>query len=247
MPRYQAPTSDEARLTALEKARDIAKIDIAAGRKSITAGTLDAITGFILLFRPLYVALAAALGGRIKEVRERETARAILDTYVRDFWEVLKRRSHRLGHPVEIYTYYGIPGDGNVPDLHTFDDLLNAADKLITGETTALGKGFPAMSNPSIAALVPVLAEARKQAADVPLADRAYTTAQTAIAAKRAEADTHINDIMADLESSLRRIEPSTRRQILRSYGATFVPLPGEPADPTPGETPAANTPTAPV
>ncbi len=88
-----------------------------------------------------------------------------------------------------------------------------------------------------------VLATARLQAADVPTADRAYVEAQQAIAAQRPRADELIADIMADLRSSLRKYDEATQRRIMRTYGATFISLPGEPADP---EAPVPTSPSNP-
>jgi hypothetical protein len=247
MPAYQAPRSDEDRLTVLEKARDTGRSDRTAGRKSITQETLDALIALALLFRPLYEALAKALSGRMKEVREREEARAELDTHVRDFWEVLKRRAHRLKHPAEILTYFGLPADGTVPKPTTFDELLQCADAIVKGDADAVAAGFPAMANPSAIEVTAILGNARRQAADVPTADRAYVDAQQAIAAQRPAADELIEDVMADLHSSLRRYDPPTQRRLMRTYGATFVPLPGEPADPEPTPEPVVTPPTAPA
>jgi hypothetical protein len=234
MPSYQAPRSDEDRLTFTEKSAKTGAADRAAGRKSITQETLDAIVAFALIFRPLYQALTAALSGRMKEVREREEARATLDTHVRDFWEVLKRRAHRLQQPAEILAFFGLPADGTAPHPTTFDELVQWADAIVKGDADAVAAGYPAMANPSAAEVSAVLATARLQAADVPTADRAYVDAQVAIAAQRPRADSLIEDVMADLRSSLRRYDEPTQRRIMRTYGATFLALPGEPADPEP-------------
>jgi hypothetical protein len=61
--------------------------------------------------------------------------------------------------------------------------------------------------------------------------------AQKAVAALRPRADELIGDVMDDLRYNLRKLDPPTQRRIMRTYGATFVALPGEPADPTPPPT----------
>ena len=246
MPQYRPPTSDETRLSALEQSHATATQDRAAGRKSITAEVLATIGTFLLVFRPLYQALARSLSGRIKEVRERELARVELDTYVRDFWEVLKRRAYRERQSAAVLAFYGLPADGIIPVLRTFDDLIHAAEQIVRGDADAIAAGHPAMSNPSAAAVAGPLAAARVQAADVPAADRAYTEAQVAIAAQRPLADQHIADVMDDLRSSLRRYDTPTQRRIMRTYGAHFEPLPGEPPDAEPDTPPAPPTPPVP-
>jgi hypothetical protein len=53
---------------------------------------------------------------------------------LRDFWEVLKRRAHRLKHPTEVLTLFGLPADGAVPSPTTFDELMRCADALVKGD-----------------------------------------------------------------------------------------------------------------
>lgn len=243
MPRYQPARSDAARLAVLTTASTVAPVDIAAGRPSITQATLDALNSFLALFRPLVEALSNALSGRMREVREREAARSKLDTYVRDFLEVLKRRAHRLEQPAEVLVFYGLPSDGAVPVMASFETLIAVANAIVAGEPKAVAAGYPAMANPSLAELQPVLAEAVTQAADVPPADRTYDDAQAAVAARRPEADLVIEDIHGDLISSLRRLDPPGQRRVMRNYGLVFSALPGEPeeapAAPAAGEPPA--------
>lgn len=185
MPTYQPARSDENRLSVLDTTAQVAPGDIAASKPSITQATLNAVVAFVAIFRPLYNALSGALSGRMKEVREREAARVQLDTYVRDFWEVLKRRAHRLQQPAEVLAYYGLPSDGTIPVISTFDQLLSFADKIVQGDADAVNAGYPPMANPSAAEIVPILANARVQAADIPAADRTYDDAQAAVAAQR--------------------------------------------------------------
>ena len=46
--------------------------------------------------------------------------------------------------------------------------------------------------------------------------------------AQRPRADELIGDVMADLRSSLRRLDDPTQRRIMRTYGATILALPGD-------------------
>jgi len=209
-------------------------------KPSVSQATLDAVNTFVGAFRPLYEALTRTLSGRMKEVREREAARVKLDTYVRDFWEVLKRRAHRLQQPAEILAFYGLPADGTIPNITTFDQLLSAADKIVQGDADAVAAGYPAMANPSAKEIEPILADARTQASDVPAADRAYDDAQAAVAAQRPAADLLIDDIRADLLSSLRRQHAPSQRRIMRNYGLVFVSLSGEPEEPSAPQPPPA-------
>ena len=238
MPVHRPPASDENRVSFLETSAKTAAAERAAGRKTISQTTYDAIVAFLVIFRPLYDALARTLANRVTQVREREDARTRLDMFVRDFWEVLKRRAHRLAHPAGTLVLYGLSADGTVPVITTFADLVTAAETIATGETQAVANGLPPMANPSAAEVATELAAARTQAADVPTADLAYDTAQGAIAARRPEADLLAEDVMADLKSDFRRLDGPGLRRVQRAYGATFISLPGEPPEGGGGTTP---------
>ena len=231
MPTYRPPASDENRVAFLDTAARTAAAERAAGRRTITPATQDAIVAFLANFRPLHQALARTLAGRVREVREREDARARLDTFVRDFWEGLKRRAHRQDHPAGTLVLFGLPTDGTVPVVATFADLVGAAEKIAAGEVQAVADGLPPMANPSAAEVAAELAAARTQADDVPAADRAYDEAQAAVAARRPEADQIADDVMADLRSEFRRLDAPSLRRVQRAHGATFATLLGEPED----------------
>jgi len=72
---------------------------------------------------------------------------------------------------------------------------------------------------------------AQSEADDVAMADRAYDTAQKAVEALRAQADELIAEVMAELRFNLRKRDTPNRRRIIRTYGATYSYLAGEPVD----------------
>jgi hypothetical protein len=239
MPTYQPPRSDADRLAVLKKIPSTDKTDRDAGHPYLDAAFIAEVAAFRDTFRPAYEALAKTLAERMKEVAEREAARARLDTHVRDFWEVLKRRAYRKGQPAAVLAFYGLPAEGTVPDITSFDSLIDCAEKIVAGEGDAVAAGLEAMANPSAAEVAAVLDEARLQAADVPKADRTYDLAQAEIAALRPKADELIDDGISALRYVLRRLDGPGQRRIQRSYGYTFAYLPGEPVDPEPATPPA--------
>lgn len=236
MPTYQPPHADADRHTLLNKIPATDAGDRLAGKPLLEEALVAEITEFLTDFNPAHDAIAGSLSHRMKEVREREEARAKLDTHVRDFWEGLKRRAHRTGQPAEVLTFYGLPADGTVPGMSAFDALVGFADRIVKGEVDAVAAGFPAMANPSAAEVAAVLAEARLEAKDVPTADRQYDDAQAAIAALRPEADRLIEEGIAALRYQLRRMDAPSQRRVQRRYGYTFAYLPGEPTEEEPAE-----------
>jgi len=63
-------------------------------------------------------------------------------------------------------------------------------------------------------------------------ADRSFDQAQEALADLRTQADQMIADVMAELRFTLRSKDAASQRRIMRTYGATFAYLDGEPRDP---------------
>ena len=87
--------------------------------------------------------------------------------------------------------------------------------------------GFAAMVNPSAAEVQALLEQLR---------------------AARPQGEGVVDDLIADLRHSTRRLEPGTARKILRSYGLTFETLSGETPEPDqPSTPPTPPTPTTPA
>lgn len=231
MPVIQEPRSLAARLLFLIRAGATGATDIAAGRNYISAATLAAITAVLTPFRAALAALPILSSDRSKEIRESNAAAAVVQVYVRDMWEVLKRRAARLNQPAEVLQFYGLPLDGTVPVLTTNDQWLQAAQTCIDGDAAAVLAGYPAMSNPSAAELSTVLTAARTEVDQVADADREYDLAQAAAQDLVPGVDVVIEDVMAELRFNLRRMDYPSQRRIQRSYGATFRALPGEPSE----------------
>jgi hypothetical protein len=242
MPRYQAPTSDTDRLTFLKTSVTTAASDHAKGNDYVQPATVTAINGFLPQYEPACNKLGGLLADRMEKVADREAARAALDTCLRDFWEVLKRRIHRKNEPAAVLAFYGLSADGTIPVISTFDQLVTLAEGVITGDADAVKAGHPAMANPDAAELQACIDTANTVAGNVPQSDRIYDDSQKAVATLRPQADELIGDVMGDLRYNLRKQDAPNQRRIMRTYGATFIPLPGETPvpDPTPAPTPPA-------
>lgn len=68
---------------------------------------------------------------------------------------------------------------------------------------------------------------AKKEYDDVVVADRAYATVEKELSGLRLTADENIQDVIADLRRSLRKLTGPAQRRIMMSYGARFKFLPG--------------------
>jgi hypothetical protein len=232
MPSFDAPRSDANRLLFLKKSLEMGRKDADSGLSLVDKDTLDAVEAFIMRFEPVYLNLNAALAQRIKETGEKTSALTDLQTWVRDFWEVGKRRVYRLKLSTALLAYYGLAQDGTVPKSTSETGWLDFAAQIVKGDADAVAAGYPPMINPSAAEVAAQLVMARAEAGQVGGTDRVYDQAQEAVAALRPEADTLIQEIADQLRFNLRKKDEPSQRRIMRSYGAHFTYASGETPDP---------------
>ncbi len=231
MARYERPSGDRERLRVLKRTFATGPQDIASGNPYVSQETLNAIADFLPGFEAAVDTVGEKLGTRVKEVRERAAAIDLVIRYTRDLWAVLKRRANRLGEPADVLTFYRLPLDGVSPNPTNRGQWLILAAQVAKGDANAVAAGYPAMINPSAAELQQVLDAARSEYDDVAMADRAYGIAQKAVYALRPRADELIAEVMAELRFNLRKRDTPYRRRIMRTYGAVYSYLVGEPED----------------
>jgi len=236
MPKYKPPRSNLGRSSFLAQALDTGTKDRTAGNNFISQESLDNITNLLPSLEIAVSQVGSRLSVRAKEIRERASAVGKTKRYLRDLWVVLKRRVERLEQPAEVLTYYQLPLDGLTPNPTAQDEWLMLAEQVVKGDDRAVLAGYPPMTNPSAAELAEVLAAAKKESHDVAMADREYDQAQETMAALRPQAAELIAEVMAELRFNLRKKDAPSQRRIMRSYGAHFSYLKGEPPDPDNGE-----------
>ncbi len=232
MPYYDAPNNDTQRLAFLNRSLETGLADVAAGNAYVSQATLDAIAASLPQFETVINAVSDKLGSRTKETHERAAAIEKIKTYTRDMWAVIKRRALRLEQPAAVLQFYQLPLDGVTPSPTTYEEWLALAAQVVQGDADAVAAGYPPALDPSAADLAAVLESTRAEVKDVAMADRAYDEAQKAVAALRPQADELITDVVAELRFTLRKQEASNQRRTMRTYGAHFRYLEGEPPDP---------------
>ncbi len=232
MPYYDSPNNDTQRLAFLTRSLETGLADIAAGNAYVSQETLDEIAAFLPQFETAVNAVSDKLGLRTKETHEQAAAIEKIKTYTRDTWAVIRRRALRLNQPAAVLQFYQLPLDGVTPNPNTYEEWLALAAQVVQGDANAVAAGYPPALDPSAADLAAVLKATKSEVKDVAMADRAYEAAQKAVAALRPQADELIADVIAELNFSRRKEEASNRRRTMRTYGARFRYLEGEPADP---------------
>jgi hypothetical protein len=231
MPTFASPNTDLDREGFLVRALETGRGDLAAGHDYVTAGTLNSVEAFLSDFRPMVRAATEKLSGRSKESREAGAAVEKVSVYCRDMWEGIKRRAAREGLPAEVLTFYGLPLNGVVPKPGGREAWMALAEQIVAGDAKAAAAGYAPMANPGAAELAAVIQAARTEQAEVAAADREYDAAQAKVESMRARADELVDDVMAELRFRLRKLEAASQRRVMRTYGARYTYLKGEPAD----------------
>ncbi len=252
MARLRTPESDDGRISTLTKAITIGPSDRAAGREYISQALIASIAALLNdqssqspgdLGVPGYTTrvriLTAKRAKLMKETGEAATAWETVEHWVRDFWEVLKRRTSRLKHDHSVLAYFKLPEDGSLPELNNREDVENACQSVIDGEAAAVAASFPPMANPSAAEVAFRQADARRETGEVTAPTREVEGALRDVQEVRPKAIELVDDLAAELRFNLRRMEPGAARDIMRSYGFMFEFDPGETPDPVPAPTPA--------
>jgi hypothetical protein len=231
MPVLSTPRNDLERVAFLQRSVKTGLSDVAAGHNYLGQPTIDEVDALAQTFDAALSQISTDQSERSREIRQRNEAVALLATYVRDFWEVARRRAQRLKQPAEVLTFYGLPLDGTSPKLNRPDEWLATAVNVARGDAEVVAAGYPAMSNPSAVEVTAVLTTTRLEAEEADTADRSYDEAQEKLADLRVQADQAIEDILAELRFTLRRKDAPSQRRVMRSYGASYTYLEGEPLD----------------
>jgi hypothetical protein len=228
MPYYQAPRSDSARLKFLAKSLQAARHDRRVDNTYLPPALEEEVADLLPIFDAALKTLKVHQSERSQQVETRNAALERLKTYLRDFWEVLKRRVERLDQPSSLLEIYGLPTDGKVPKLTTYESWLNAAADAVQGDVEATTLGYEPMINPSAEELRTVLDKVYQQTAQVAAAERTYEKSLETVNSLREDVDRLIKDIVETLRFKLRKKSAAEQRRILHLYGARFRYRKGE-------------------
>lgn len=232
MPRRYPSESDFDRNQLLQASLSQTQQQITEGQTSyIEVKQLAELEAFAGEFKTAVENARQTLGTRVREVEEKDAVVSKLISYIRDFWEVLLRRTYREEHSVEVLRLYGLTIEGVRPNPSREADWLTWAQTILEGELQAVESGYPPMQNPDAAGLSTLLSQAKKEIADVTKADTTYQEAQQVVAKLRPQAQAWEDEIVAQVLHGTRHLEPSAQRRVARRYGVRYAYLPDEPVD----------------
>ncbi len=231
MPTYFAPDSDSSRLAMLNRTQQTGLQDRAAGKNTLSQETLDSVQSFIPQFEAALHDVNARLGERIQSTHAANTAVETLKNYIRDIWELVRRRTRRENLESAYLRFYLLTANGRSPHLTSRDEWLTMGRSLIQGDMAAVAAGFPTVANPGVTELQTALDAAAAAVNNIALFDRAYDDAQKSLAELRVQADDLCQRVISELRFTLYNLDPASQRRVMRTYGARYRLRSGEPAD----------------
>ena len=236
MAKVKKPKSDSGKIMTLDKILVTGAQDILANNLFVPQAILDEIIAYLPGYKTAHTVVKEKLSARMKEVRESNVAIEKLKDHILDTFEVLKRRTRRMGHPAEVLNYYELPLDGTNPKPSSREEWLKLGADLILGDAKAVTDGYPAMLNPSAVELQVALEKAKKDFDELAMADRAYDQAQAVVANLRPQAEEYINEIYDHLAFALRKMDNPSQRRVMRTYGYKYEYSHGEPPEEVPAK-----------
>ncbi len=241
MPYYVSARSHVDRLANLKAAIAADLADFAQNKRSLSGATISRL-GIVALYEPIVLAVATAEAKRALEVSQKNTKYAKLLAFIRDYWEVLKRRTGRLDHDASVLIFAGLPLSGDVPSISNEAAAVTIANQIAKGDVDMVAAGFPAMSNPTAAEVSAARIAYENEQDDIAPADSALDAALAAAQGMTFDVDDTLEDVRAEVAHFNRKLDDPSIRRALRRYGMHFATNPGEPEE-APADNPVAPTP----
>ncbi|MBI9063478.1 MAG: hypothetical protein JEZ14_15960 [Marinilabiliaceae bacterium] len=222
MPRLRKPEAALARLVFFKQVVETSEKDTGGKGPYVSAATVERTKQFIPGLESGLGNISQFTSLTQKEIREKNQAMTVLKVYIRDFWEVLKRRVYREQLPLDLFALFQLPKSGKVPALSSNRECLEMAELIIKGEAVALESGYAPMTNPDVSQLSEKLDIARKELKDVSEADLQLDKVQESVSGLMPEAKKLVDRIIAELEFNLYEKEDAGKRRIMRNYGVQY-------------------------
>jgi len=222
MPYRRLPTTDKARMRALDAA--IKKASSATGGKlAFTYKTIDELISVKNKFENLLKHYEQNIRIQSEKNQDYKIAMEKARMYVSHFVQVLFLTSER-GEINGGIKYFGF-GDfeGKVPPLNTEEEILSWGNKIVEGEQKRIRNGGSAIYNPSIA-LVKIKLEEFKDAA-IYQQNLKRNTARTydKMQEMRKSVNEFISLMWNEIEENIKTDIPKHKRQMAQEYGIVYI------------------------
>lgn len=222
MPYRRLPTTDKARLRALEAALEKSSND-GDNQLAISRALIEELKLVVMRFNNTLVQYE--LDVRIQSERNQEYKSALEEArmYISHFIQVLFLSSER-GEVKDGLKFYELEKfKGKVPPLNTEEEILYWGDKVAEGEQKRIQNGGSAIYNPSIA-LVKIRIEKFKDAAVFQSNLRRNTSRSfDKMREIRKITNEFISRMWTEIEDNIEASDSKIKRQISQEYGIVYV------------------------
>lgn len=221
MPYRRLPTTDKARMRALEAALE--KVAFKNGKFAVSAKTIDELQTVKSKFENTLKHYEMNIQIQAEKNHEYKAAMEKARMYVSHFIQVLYLTSER-GEINGGIKYYGLEEfEGKVPPLNTEEEILNWGKIVIQGEQKRIQSGGSAIYNPSIA-LVRIKVEEFKDAAIFQQNLKRNTTRTFNLMQDlRKSTNDFISQLWNEIEEGIDTETPKHKRQIAQEYGIVYI------------------------
>ncbi len=223
MPYRRLPTTDKARLRALEAALNIAS-DRDAGKLAFSKHTLFELknikTNFEnhLTHHVLEVKIESEKNVKYKGAFEKARL------YVSHFIQVLFMNIEREELKEDVLAFYGLQDSGGkVPSITSEQEILEWGKKIIQGEQKRMQKGGSPIYNPSIALVKVKVEEFNETAIFQQNLKRNTLRSYEKLQNLRKSTNEFISKIWTEIEETMGNLPPKNRRQHAQEYGIVYV------------------------
>ncbi|MFW6289427.1 MAG: hypothetical protein ACOC0R_00550 [Mariniphaga sp.] len=223
MPYRRLPTTDKARLRALEAALTVAS-DRDAGKLAFSKHTLFELKNIKSNFENHLVHHELDLKIESEKNAKYKAAFDKARLYVSHFIQVLFMNIEREELKEDVLPFYDLQdASGKVPSLMTEQEVLEWGSKIIQGEQKRMQKGGSPIYNPSIA-LVKVKVEDFKETAIFQQNLKRNTLrSYEKLQQLRKSTNEYISKLWTEIEENLGSLPAQNRRQYAQEYGIVYV------------------------
>ncbi|MCF8378975.1 MAG: hypothetical protein K9H49_05310 [Bacteroidales bacterium] len=223
MPYRRLPNTDSARLkalrVALEKGKNLPPFKLSYSQKSLQLvrallpGYENALTEHKTSYQ-LQLEKSKEFNKSMKKVR----------LYISHFIQVINMAIIRGELPQNTRNYFRLEADEKkLPALNSEEEILDWSNKLISGEQSRRMKGLSPITNPTIAIVNIQYDKFIEASVNFQSLKKRHHRAQENLNARRAEADSIIQQLWNEVEEKYSDLPENLKREKASDYGITYV------------------------